>query len=94
MYAETARGEQRDEEHERHAAVIANCSGIAAAYEGKKRLDFEIEPLKLHKGQLASQRAYLKLLEMNPPPGCLMLFLDYGGITDSKKKKIIYGVRP
>ena len=79
---------QGQPEYERHAAVIENCGGLAAAYEEKKRLDFEIVPLILHKGQLASQRAYLKLLEMNPPPGCLMLFLDYGGITDSKKKKI------
>ena len=75
-------------EYARDAAIIANCGGLQAAREEKKKLDSEIIPLQLHKEWSISQRTYLKSLGTNPPPGCLTLVLDYGGITDSMKKKV------
>jgi hypothetical protein len=70
------------------SAILTAAGGTQAAHEEARRLAVQLPDLKKHVTWRARQRAYLKRRERALPITHQLWQLDYGGLTDSRGRKV------
>ena len=74
--------------HEAHAAVVKDAGGSLTAWEEIRLLQNQLPDLKKHMDWQADQRPYSMRREKALTVREAILYLDYGGFTDSGGKKV------
>ena len=77
-----------DPEYGKHTEIVGRAGGSGQGFSELMNLNLKIRDLKKHVDWFNDTRPYLKKCEMRMLPHEIMLFLDYGGLNDSKNDKV------
>jgi phage pi2 protein 07 len=77
-----------DPEYNRHQELVERAGGQDAANEELRKIDWAMHDLKKHMSWQSDQRPYNIWRDSNLEAWQVMLYLDYGGFTDSSNKKV------
>jgi hypothetical protein len=77
-----------DPEHANHLAMVDRAGGRTAGWATVRKLTDKMPSLRKHMEWQASQRPYTMMRDKNLTWKEVMMYLDYGGFTDSANKKV------
>ena len=77
-----------DADYDAQTSVVDSAGGLTAAWEELRSCQHKLPDLRKHAEWLAGQRPYLKERQCTMPAWTALLWLDYGGFTDSANKKV------
>jgi hypothetical protein len=71
-----------------HLEVLKSYDGLSKAWESYRKVGHKLIDLRRHVTWRENQRAYLKTREEDLKANEILMFLDYGGMTDSANSKV------